>query len=191
VNEGSQRPAANHVGGRQDAFTSAFKEHYGALMAYGLRRAPKPDAEDIVSEAFAVAWRRWDDAPQEYVRPWLFSIARNLLANHYRGLKRRQRMLLRVRTWRTDHTVPSPETYGLAQGERDELREALLRLSAEDREVLLLAAWEQLDHSEIARVLGCEPGTARVRLHRARKRLKGHLEEQEERSTETGDQKDE
>lgn len=185
--EHGPRPAADHHGGRrQDEFTAAFGEHYAALMAYGRRRAPEHDAEDIVAEAFAIAWRRWDDAPPGYVRPWLFSIARNLLANHYRSVRRRQRMVLRMMRSKAERTEPSPEAYGVARILRDDMRHALEALSDPDREVLLLAAWEHLGHAEIAQVLGCAPGTARVRLHRARQRLRAVLARVEEERGKTG-----
>ena len=48
--------------------------------------------------------------------------------------------------------------------------------SADDRELLLLVGWEQLDHAAAARVLGCSRTALKVRLHRARRRLAAHLE---------------
>jgi RNA polymerase sigma-70 factor, ECF subfamily len=53
--------------------------------------------------------------------------------------------------------------------------EALAALSEAEREVLMLAAWEELSSSEAARVLGCSATAYRIRLHRARKRLRERL----------------
>jgi RNA polymerase sigma factor (sigma-70 family) len=58
-------------------------------------------------------------------------------------------------------------------GER--ARQAFERLSDDDRELLSLVAWEGLSGHEIAKVLGCSRGAARLRLHRARKRLAKEL----------------
>jgi RNA polymerase sigma-70 factor (ECF subfamily) len=55
------------------------------------------------------------------------------------------------------------------------VREALAELPANDREVLVLTAWEQLTPAEIAVVLGVPAATVRTRLHRARNRLRERL----------------
>jgi DNA-directed RNA polymerase specialized sigma24 family protein len=57
------------------------------------------------------------------------------------------------------------------------VNEALARLSADDRELITLTAWEGLSPTEIAAVLDIDPGTARVRLHRARRRFKKFLDD--------------
>jgi RNA polymerase sigma-70 factor (ECF subfamily) len=55
--------------------------------------------------------------------------------------------------------------------------EALAGLHEKEREVLMLAAWEELSSSEAARVLGCSATAYRIRLHRARGRLRERLAE--------------
>ena len=54
--------------------------------------------------------------------------------------------------------------------------EALRKLSADDREILLLSSWEDLEPTEIAAVVSIRPAAARTRLHRAKKRLRRELE---------------
>lgn len=56
------------------------------------------------------------------------------------------------------------------------LRRCLNALSPEERELLMLAGWEGLSAAEIGRVLGCSPTAARIRLHRARGRLKVEID---------------
>lgn len=153
-----------------------FRDNYGGLYAYALRRASPEDAEEVVAETFVVAWRRWDDAPRDHVRPWLYGIARRILANQRRGRARQKRLLERMQGWRALRSSPAAEAYGIARSESEQLYRAWRQLRPEDRELLLLAAWEQLDHHGIAEVVGCSPGTARVRLHRARKRLRSQLD---------------
>lgn len=84
-----------------------------------------------------------------------------------RGERRRGALLARLAV----EPTPRHET----EGDRP-LRCAMARLSDRDREVLMLAAWEQLAPAEIAAVLGCSRSAANVRLHRARKRLLAALE---------------
>ena len=57
--------------------------------------AEQADAADVTAETFLVAWRRYDDAPPGDGRPWLFGIARHVLANHHRSGRRRDRLGLR------------------------------------------------------------------------------------------------
>ena len=62
-----------------------------------------------------------------------------------------------------------------AQAMRALLAEALAALSAGDRDVLLLIAWEQLTYEEVSRALAIPVGTVRSRLHRARTKVRGVL----------------
>src|SRR3954467_2311584 len=68
-------------------FEAAFRAHVRAVRAYALRRTAPEDAADVVAETFAVAWRRWDDAPADPL-PWLLGIARRVLANSRRTSSR-------------------------------------------------------------------------------------------------------
>jgi RNA polymerase sigma-70 factor (ECF subfamily) len=159
---------------RSDAearFRRAYLEHYRAILAYALRRGvDHASAEEIVAETFAVLWRRRDDAPDpDALLPWLYGVAARVLANHRRRAARRERLSSRLQTLMPEH----PETESVAF-DRLEVRtviDALQQLSAGDREVLLLAAWEGLSHREIAAALGCSDNAAAIRLHRARNRL--------------------
>jgi len=152
------------------SFDAAFRAHVRAVRAYTLRRTAPEDAADIVAETFAVAWRRWDDAPADPL-PWLLGIARRVLANARRTSSRASRAAARVaaepREW-----APEP---GEAIAEAEAVRAALSRLSPVDRETLMLVAWEELDPAAAARAAGCSRPTFAVRLHRARRRLAGEL----------------
>ena len=68
---------------------SIYRRHSAAVLAYALRRCAPDDAADVASETFVVAWRRIADIPDEpAVRPWLFGVARRVLANQRRGIRR-------------------------------------------------------------------------------------------------------
>ena len=112
-----------------------------------------------------MAWRRLDDVPGgPDARPWLFGVARNVLANYYRSERRRTALGVRLReTLIADlpSAVVEPSTLGTA----------MALLSEDDRELLRLVAWEGLARDEIALVLRVPRAAVRVRLHRARRRL--------------------
>jgi RNA polymerase sigma-70 factor (ECF subfamily) len=159
---------------RADFFEEIFTAHGDAILAYLVRRVrPAEDAADLMSEVFATAWRRIDDVPRgEAARLWLYKVAHKTLANHRRGRLRRARLADRLRAHLTVHpyggTEPSPAT--------DAVREALEHLDAADRELLTLAAWEELTSAEIGTVLGLKAATVRARLAKARERLRRALE---------------
>ncbi|QGQ21165.1 sigma-70 family RNA polymerase sigma factor [Cellulomonas sp. JZ18] len=147
-----------------------FEAHQHALLAYAVRRVADPaDAADVVAETYLVAWRRLDDVPRDaQARPWLFGVARRVLANHYRGERRRLALADRLRS-SLEEVAPPPEPADPV------LLTALDRLAPDDRELLRLVAWEELARDEIALVLGVPRATVRVRLHRARRRLLAQL----------------
>jgi len=73
--------------------------------------------------------------------------------------------------------------YGyLVQRVHDQVLAALDRLRDADREILRLAAWEELSHREIAQVVGCSDASVAVRLHRARNRLGREIQKEERRA---------
>jgi RNA polymerase sigma factor (sigma-70 family) len=151
-------------------FTALFESTHRPLLAYAVRRVADPgDAADVVAEAFLVAWRRIEDVPAGTdARPWMFGVARRVLANHHRGTRRRLALADRLRA-EVVEAVPPPD------GDAGDIEQALARLGDEDQELLRLVAWEQLARDEIALVLGVSRATVRVRLHRARRRLADQL----------------
>ena len=155
---------------RRARFTDLFDRTHGALLAYAVRRVADPsDAADVVAETFVVAWRRLDDVPpDDAARPWLFGVARRVLANHYRGERRRLALADRLRE-QVVEVVPPHEPADPT------LLRAMDALPPDDRELLRLVAWEELARDEIALVLGVPRATVRVRLHRARRRLLAQL----------------
>jgi RNA polymerase sigma-70 factor, ECF subfamily len=150
---------------RRDRFERMFHMHHRLVLAYALRRATPQMAQDVVAETFTVAWRRLDDVPDPEL-PWLYGVARRVLANELRSDRRRGALAERVSA--------EPLT-GDAGGDL-QLMQALARLRARDRELLLLTAWEGLTSAEAATAIGCTRAAVRVRLHRARKRLAAELE---------------
>jgi len=156
-----------------ERFTDLFERTHAALLAYAVRRVAEPrDAADVIAETFLIAWRRLDQVPGgESERPWLFGVARKVLSNHNRGTRRRDAMVSRLRADLAD-VAPAPS-------EPSVLGRALSRLNADDRELLLLLAWDGLSQEQAALALGISHSALRVRLHRARNRLRTHLADEQ------------
>jgi RNA polymerase sigma-70 factor (ECF subfamily) len=161
-------------------FGALYAAHQRAVLAYAMRRSETfVDAEDAAAETFAIAWRKLSTIPDEPL-PWLYAVARRVLANQRRGNGRRERLaaLLRV------DDVPTPVRVG------EELDGpvfgALASLSPADQEILRLAAWEDLRNQQIAEVLGITANAVAIRLHRARARFTDALA----RTSREGDLKD-
>ena len=154
---------------REDRYRALFDEAYPALVAYGRRRVPVAEVDDLVADVLLVAWRRLDDVPERDAMPWLYGVARNVLANRRRGDRRRLALVERARSQPARTPVASPEQLSAP------VVRALDSLRAEDREIVELAAWEGLAPRELAVVLGCTPNAAALRLSRARRCLRAAL----------------
>ena len=141
------------------------------VLAYALRRTSREDAADAVAETFLVAWRRLDELDEHYALPWLYAVARRVLLSQRRSSQRQRAIAERVAAAESSALPPSPEPFAASS----RLREGLTSLSEKDREALMLAAWEELPSREAARVLGCSATAYRIRLHRARTRLREKL----------------
>jgi RNA polymerase sigma-70 factor (ECF subfamily) len=146
----------------EEAFRSLFSRHYGAVFGYAARRIGWDNAGDAAAEVFTVAWKKIRSVPDgSEALPWLYGVARRVVSNHRRSQQRRERLDAKV--------AGVPESR--VEHDPTDLDAALESLSDDDREVLMLAAWEGLNPQEMGRVLGCSANAASVRLHRARGRL--------------------
>ncbi|MBL8775267.1 MAG: sigma-70 family RNA polymerase sigma factor [Acidimicrobiales bacterium] len=159
------------------AFHDLFREHFADVWRFARRRcASGHEADDVTAETFAVAWRRRAGVPPAPdARLWLFGTARLVLANRRRSDDRRSRLDLRL-AGEPGPTVADPAAVVVdAVGRR--LAGALSSLSGDDRELLILRAWDGLSVTDIAALLGCTPNAASGRLHKARGRLAALLAE--------------
>ena len=155
--------------GSRPAFEELFARHRQALYGYFRRRLESRErAEDLVQETFlAVVKGAHRYQPRALVRTWLYGIALNLLA-----VERRRQAADR----------PALESEPAASASPDEsiwVREALGKLDATEREILMLREYEQLAYGEIAGLLRLPVNTVRSRLFRARMALKSRLTAEE------------
>lgn len=153
---------------REARLETVFRRHYRDVALYVRRRAEPDLVEDVVAETFLVAWRRLDEVPTN-ARPWLLGVARKTLSTQRRSTARRRSLATRL------EAAESPAE-GSDQPSELGVAEALLRLSERDREAITLVAWEGLSPSEAALVAGQSPIAFRVRLHRAKRRLREQLD---------------
>ncbi|MEX0827239.1 MAG: RNA polymerase sigma factor [Acidimicrobiia bacterium] len=140
-----------------------WNQHAGKIYAYAARRVGRDAADDVVADTFVVAWRNRGSRPSREL-PWLYGVARRVIGDRRRSGDRFQGLVDRLTTGSGSLHNPDPDA-------RLAARAALDALSEDDREVLLLAAWEGLDAGDAARALGVSSPSYRMRLSRARRRL--------------------
>lgn len=167
-----------------DVFAAVFDRYYVEIHGYVARRLGRSRADDVASETFLIAFdrrRRYDVAHPD-ARPWLYGIASNLIARHHRAEVRQYRALARAVHGDADDGLGDGVARRVdAAAQRGRLAAALLEIADRDREVLLLVAWAQLTCEEAAHALGIPAGTARSRLHRARRKTRAALSGEDER----------
>jgi RNA polymerase sigma factor (sigma-70 family) len=125
--------------------------------------------EDVVSETFLTAWRRLDEIPGDAI-PWLFVTARNVMANRRRANERRGVLGDKLAADRPSHVELRD---GADVDER--VLAAIRSLPDLEREAFMLVAWDGLDNARAARAAGCGAATFRMRVHRARRKLRRYL----------------
>jgi RNA polymerase sigma-70 factor (ECF subfamily) len=163
-----------------ERFTAIYDRHFTAVYRYVAGRLGPQVADDLAAETFLVAFRKRAafDPRRGALRPWLFGIATNLVAQHKRDETRRYRALARA-------GAEPPATAGhedrvvrlvTAAGMQPRLARALASLSQAERDVVLLVALSGFAHDEVAQALGIPYGTVGSRLSRARKKLRAALD---------------
>src|SRR5262245_24347751 len=164
-------------------------------LAYWLVRS-RPDAEDIVQDAFVRAFRAFGTFRGGDIKPWLLAIVRNV-AYRWLSVRKRGSNVVSIEeafapregdgageAWVASE-APSPEAQRIGAKERARVLTALAELPPAFREVLVLREIEELSYAEIANIIGTPVGTVMSRLSRARGELRtrfGTLSEKEEKN---------
>lgn len=130
---------------------------------------PASTADDLTADVLVVAWRRRSDIPSGAELPWLYAVARRVLANY----RRRPQDVLVADLGELDAIDESDPAVIVTDDAT--LADAWQRLSPRDREVLRLSAWEGLSGAQLATALGISEGGAGAALSRARARFEEFL----------------
>ena len=168
--------------GDADAFACFFRRHVGSITLYAVRRCDDPeDVGDLVAETFLVALQAAGRyIPQtDTALPWLFGIARRVLAKQRRRQAGARRLLIKSSN---SHLLFSNSEEDAVASAIDAARQApaleagLARLSVGEREVIELVAYDGMTPTEVAEMLNLSPNAARLRLSRARRHLRQILD---------------
>ncbi len=158
---------ARRPGAAERRLEAAFRDHGDAVHAYVRYRVGSEAADEIVADTYVAAWRRLDRLTDPLL-PWLLGTARKLIGNELRRQRRSGELRRRLAAER--------ETSAGEPVDDDRLRAAIGSLQPDDQDVLIMTYWYDLEPRQAAAALGCSSGAYRVRLHRARQRLRAVVE---------------
>lgn len=162
--------------GDEEAFVEIYRRHHPRVFRFALRMTGSPDAAHDVTQACFTALL---EAPRRYrgnracLDTYLCAAARN------QSLKRLRRLGREVHREPDEHPrdgARDPLDLLLAAEEARLVRHAVLALAPLHREVVILVEYEGMSLADVADVVGADIGTVKVRLHRARRKLRRALE---------------
>lgn len=156
------------------AFGVIYEEYAGLLINFAIRKGVK-DAEDLVATAFLNAWAKIDSYnPIAPFSRYMFRIAHNLVANHYREKARSNGPIASISELSIHATDPwgNPETYCQTRETGRELRDALGKLTPRQRVAIIAHHIDDLTLDETAQLIGTSRGGAKSLIHRGLTRLK-------------------
>ncbi len=156
-------------------FAALYRAHAHEVHGYCLRRTSTEEAKDATSEVFVVAWRRFDAVPSgDEALPWLYGVARNVLANRARSFRRRDRLVAKAAAHH-EATVPGPEPQIVRNEQHQELLRALSKLPDKDQEILRLVEWEGISRDKVAKMFFVSRAAIDKRIGRAYKKMASTL----------------
>lgn len=158
--------------GDADAFGLLYDAYAREIYKFVFyKTSHRETAEDIVSQVFTNAWKNLSGYRGDGFRAWLYGIARNAIMDHYRQLRPSDDI--------DDHqdlaapSDPAAELdQKLAQAKAGELLSAL---TAEERDILIMRFWQEMEFREIASVLGKKEGAVKMKAYRALSSLRNRL----------------
>lgn len=153
---------------RRRRFEALTEEIYDPVYRYLRRRMPIHDAEEVMNDVLVTVWRRLDNVPEPNPLPWTYGVARRATANHRRGDTRRLALVRRIEAQPTTDIDPEPQDHPL-------LEDAIHQLTASEREIVRLWAWEGLEPREIAAVLDTNANAVSIKLTRIKAKISKEL----------------
>ena len=147
----------------QELYETFFPDVFRFALWLTRNRA---EAEDIAAETFVLAWARRDRFRTETLKAYLLAIARNLFFKNRNRSGKNEELSDDL-----SDPSPDPQRQATARLDLERVSSALAQLPEIDRHALFLRSEHSLPYAEIARVLEISEGAARVRIHRARRKL--------------------
>jgi len=171
--------------GDLDALGDLFERHHGALFGFlyklvGERMAAE-DLSQIVFQRMLKYRHTYRDTGS--FTAWMYHLARRCAADHFRKASAAPKGVEPVELESYADTRPLAADHAATSDDQALLHAALQRLAPEEREVLLLSRLQELSFAEVAEVLECSIGAARVRAHRAMQSLRDQFFQLQQGST--------
>jgi RNA polymerase sigma factor (sigma-70 family) len=160
--------------GELDALGVLFERHHGPLFGFLLKlTGDRTAAEDLTQIVFQRMLKyRHTYRNEGSFTAWMYHLARRCAADHFRRATAAAHVTDPAVI--NEHIDETPHAAQQAASRDDHalLQAALARLDREDREILLLARFQELSFADIAAILECSAGAAKVRAHRALRELR-------------------
>lgn len=160
--------------GELDALGELFERHHGPLFGFLWKlTGDRTAAEDITQVVFQRMLRyRHTYRDDGSFTAWMYHLARRCAADHFRRHQAAPQAADPAELHAHADDRPHAAHHAAAQDDHALLHAALARLGRDEREVLLLARFHELSFAEIASILECSVGAAKVRAHRALQQLR-------------------
>jgi len=174
--------------GELDALGELFERHHGPLFGFLVKFTGHRDAaEDIAQTVFQRMLKyRHTYRDDGSFNAWMYHLARRCAADYFRRASAAPLAVDPADLQERADDAPHAAHHATVRDDHALLHAALARLDRDDREVLLLARFQELSFAEIAGILECSVGAAKVRAHRALRELKDVFFHLQKRTTDQG-----
>lgn len=163
---------------KRDEFSLLYDEHVVKIYRFAYLKLGSPDtAEDITAEAFSRVWKDFQRKDIRNIRAFLYGIARNLIADHYRRLSRVKTTSLELEEEMVDESQGSMRERVEIASDMEVVRKALSEIKDEYQDLVIWRYLDELSFPEIAEITGKTEENVRVSLHRAMQALRERLPE--------------
>ncbi len=181
---------AAHCSGDSTAFAELVRRYGDAVLGYLVRMtANREQAEDLFQETFRKVHEKAHTFAGNSFKSWLFTIATRVAIDHMRKRKRQPTVSLNQPLGCANGNCPDiasvtaadecsdPSNEVIRAEQKQQVRAAIQELPAKQRATLILAYYQQLSYSQVARTMGCSTGTVKMQMSRALRTLAGKLPE--------------
>jgi len=166
--------------GDRQAFADVVRHYQRPLFGFlGRMGLDQSHAEEIAQETFLRAWMNLCKYKPDVAEfsTWLFTIARNLAWHELSRTSTRRKWIASENLPEAPSERPQPPEELVIAEQKRRLHAALLKLPLADRSAVALAYIKGLELTAVARIEGCTTGAVKIRVHRAKQRLRQLLEQ--------------